>query len=202
MENLNDKMLTNAALLFVLVILAVILIQWGMAPSYALTNQQVQETVTNKDKLILPYQLNEMISSNQLDAYTVVDLREKAEPIGAFKKVINVPFANLLSKASLKQLNNEESLLLMGDSESQAMMAMNLLSAKGFKNVFVLSNDADFIQNNVLTGFKPANADTRSEKARFAYPRFFKNEAVGGTKGTAAPTIPSGTVVVKAAGGC
>lgn len=202
MENINDKMLTNAALLFVLVILAVILLQWGLAPSYALTNQQVQETVTSQDKLILPYQLNEMISNKQIDAYTVVDLREQTEPIDAFKKVINIPFASLLSRSSLKQLNKEESLLLMGDSESQAMMALNLLSAKGFENVFVLANDADFIQNKVLTDFKPAEAEARSEKARFAYPRFFKSEAVGGTKSTAAPKVPGGTVVVKAAGGC
>lgn len=195
-------MLTNAALLFVLVIIAVIILQWGIAPSYSLTNKQVQERVLNPETLVLPHQLHEMVSNGQLDNYTLVDLRKNPTRFAAFKNTRAIPFADILHPSSLKQIKQEGQILLLGDNESQAMMALNLLTAKGFSNVSALANNATFIQEKVLSDFKPAEAESRSEKARFDYPRFFKNESAGGKASTAAPQIPSGTVVVKAAGGC
>jgi hypothetical protein len=179
-KSFNDKMLTNAALLFVLVIIGSMFIQWILAPSYSRTNKSVHEKILSKDVLILPWQLKQMADDESIKTFTAVDLSsEKLIKSDIFKETIQIPLSQLLDKDQIKKLKKDEKYLFIADDESKAMMAVHLLLAKGYNQVFAVSNDAAFFEKSVVGDFKPKVAETHAEKARFDYGRFFSNESKG-----------------------
>lgn len=203
MERKNDKTLTNAALVFVLAIVLVLIAQGWMAPNYALTNKQVQQQMLDKTMMVLPVELKQMHNDGSLAGYTLVDLGETPSlAITGASNIVHIPFRVLLEKESLKLLKKSENILLFGPEESQAMMAGQLLASKGFGRVKVASNNIAFNTKWIEESFDPQKAESNSEKARFDYNRFFKG-ASGEAKSASAPSgIPQGIKVVKAAGGC
>ncbi|MDO8897325.1 MAG: hypothetical protein Q7V19_06715, partial [Bacteroidales bacterium] len=87
--------------------------------------------------------------------------------------------------------------------ESKAMIAVHLLLAKGYQQVFAVANDASFFEKSVINDFKPKVAETHTEKARFDYGRFFSNESKGKSGAVSNPQLPKGSTEIKAvAGGC
>lgn len=203
MEKINDKMLTNAALAFVLTLIVVMLVQGWMAPEYSLTNEQVQQQMLSEEVLVLPVALKQMNDNGSLAGYTLVDLGDTPTlSISGGAEVLYIPFQSLLEKQNLRLLKKSDKLLLFGTEESQAMMAGQLLLSKGVKNLKVATNSISFNNDLVSKTFDPRKAETQTEKARFDYSRYFKGEPSGAKSATAPGSIPQGVKVVKAAGGC
>ena len=200
MEKTNDKRLTNAALLFVLMIVGVMLAQWWMAPSYSLTNEQVLEKIDQEATLVLPYQLLSLNEARETTALFLMEESQLSTP--AFKQLLFVPFGEILSDKKLSKLNKNEPILIFGKTETQAMMALQLLVSKGYTQLRAVANDLDLNQQLLTHGFDPATAQTKTEKAAFDYGRFFKTS--GGVNKAAGPAtkIPAAVEVVKTAGGC
>jgi len=202
MNTINDKMLANAALLFVLVLVFVILVQWVLAPSYSLTNKAVLEQTTNENVLVKPQQLKAMQADQSLKTFTLLDLSGKLKSKEAFGSVLTVPFAELLDSDQLKAIKKSDQLLVVGDKESEALMAVQLLMAKGVTNIAALANDA-FITDQVLEQELQAEFyDAHAEKARFDYGRFLKATGNGQQKAAKQAEVPGAVKVVAAAGGC
>lgn len=203
MEKINDKMLTNAALAFVLTLIVVMLVQGWIAPDYSLTNEQVQQQMLSEDVLVLPVDLKQMKSDGSLSEYTLVDIGDAPTlNISGSAEILHIPFKSLLEKKNLSLLKKSEKILLFGTEESQAMMAGQLLLSKGVKNLKVASNSISYNDESVLKAFDPRKAETHTEKARFDYNRYFKGEPSGAKSSSAPGSIPQGVKVVKAAGGC
>ena len=203
MDRKNDKTLTNAALVFVLAIVLVLLVQGWMAPNYALTNKQVQQQMLDETVLVLPVELKQMHTDGSLAKYTLVDLGiTPSLSISGASNIVHIPFESLLDKKNLKLLKKAENVLLFGTEESQAMMAGQLLAAKGVSEVKVASNNIAFNTEWIAGNFDPQKAELNSEKARFDYNRFFKGASIGAKSAPATGSIPQGVKVVKAAGGC
>lgn len=191
-KNINDKTLNNAAMLFILTIVLVIIGQWWMAPSYALPAEKVLDKVSNPQTLVLPDEL----ASLSADSYTALLIGSNGASL-PFSQKINLPFSQLLSKEALKTIPADKPVVIFGDTETQAMMALQLLSAQGFKNVRAAANDIRFTAGYLTKGLDPQFAYRKAEKAAFNYEHFFKTN-----KSKAPAAGPAATQVVKTQGGC
>ena len=202
MNTINDKMLANAALLFVLALVFVIIVQWVLAPSYSLTNKAVLEQTANENNLIKPQHLKAMQADQSLKAFTLLDLSGKLKSKDAFGAVLTVPFADLLDSDQLKAIKKSDQLLVVGDKESEALMAVQLLMAKGVTNITALANDAAFTDQVLGQELQAEFYDAHAEKARFDYGRFLKATGNGQQKAAKQTEVPGAVKVVAAAGGC
>ena len=202
MENINDKMLNNAALLFILTIVGIIVGQWWMSPSYKLTNEKVLETVQSTSKLLLPVELQHIMKSEAKQTSAIFLMEEKPLSFTHFDQQLFIPFNEILSGKQLKKINKGNEILLFGETESQAMMALQLLVSQGFKQVKAVSNNFDFNQKMLSSGLEAKTAFMKGEKADFDYTRFFKTSGGTGKPEAPASKIPEATEVVKTAGGC
>ncbi len=202
MNTINDKMLANAALLFVLVLVFVILVQWVLAPSYSLTNKAVLEQTSQETILVKPQQLKAMQADQSLKAFTLLDLSGKLTNTEAFGSVLTVPFAELLDSDQLKAIKKSDQLLVVGDKESEALMAVQLLLAKGVTNIAALANDAVFTDKVLEQELQAEFYDAHAEKARFDFGRFLKATGNGQQKEAKQAEVPGAVKVVAAAGGC
>lgn len=196
MENINDKMLTYAALLFILAIVGIITLQWLMAPTYAMNTDKVLHKVSVEAPLILPDELQNW-TENAEKTTAIVLAAESKENSLPFAKTIYIPFDQLLESKSLKQVPDKGTVLLFGKTETQAMMALQLLLGKGYKNVRAVANDLEMNKQLLQGQNDPRFAFRKGEKASFDYGRLFKTSQ----KGAAAPP-PASTEVVKTKGGC
>ncbi len=202
MNTINDKMLANAALLFVAALVFVILVQWVLAPSYSLTNEAVLEQTAHENILIKPQQLKAMQTDHSLKAFTLLDLSGNLKSKDAFGSVLTVPFANLLDSDQLKAIKKADQLLVVGDKESEALMAVQLLMAKGVTNITALANDAAFADQVLEQELQAEFYNAHAEKARFDYGRFLKATGNGQQKAAKQAEVPGAVKVVAAAGGC
>ncbi|MDY0077209.1 MAG: hypothetical protein RBR87_08020 [Bacteroidales bacterium] len=202
MKTINDKMLANAALLFVLALFVVILIQWWKAPAYSLTNEAVLQKTSNDEILIKPQQLKTMQLQKNLKEYTLLDLSSSLQNKADFGSYLGIPFAGILDSKNLKSIKKTDKLLVVAATESEAAMAAQLLISKGIANVSVLSNNASFTDRVLTQEMDAAFFDAHAEKARYDYGRFLKNQSSGAKKASKQAEIPGGVKVVAAAGGC
>ncbi len=194
MESINDKKLNNAAILFVAVIGIVLLGQWWMAPSYRVSNDAVLQKITGPQALVLPNQLAGLAGEN----YTALIITGKIEQADLpFTHKLIIPFAELLDKKKLKLLPKDHEVLIFGETEAQALLAMQLLTAKGFDNLRAVANDLETNRQFFVKGINPNNAFRKNEKADYDYARFFKTN-----KGAAPAADQPTTVTIKAKGGC
>lgn len=198
-------MLNYALVAFFGLLLLIMVFQWLKAPSYTLSSDEVQRVLSAEGSMVLPEELKSMMDDGTLKQYTLVELGENADNgISGFGKTIHIPLAGLLDHENLDLLKNEHKLMLIADFESESMLAMNLLTAKGIKNIRVVSNNLAFFKSSVQQNYKSGFAASHTEKARWDYARFFRNESTGSAPkaGSAAPQIPGGPKVIKAGGGC
>jgi len=202
MKTINDKMLANAALLFVLALFVVMLIQWWKAPAYSLTNEAVLQKTSNDETLIKPQQLKTMQLQGNLKEYALLDLSGSLQNKADFGSYLSIPFAEILDSKNLKSIKKSEKLLVVATTESEAVLAVQLLISKGVANVSLLSNNADFTDLVLTQEMDAAFFDAHTEKARYDYGRFLKNQSSGAKKAAKQAEIPGGVKVVAAAGGC
>lgn len=202
MKTLNDKMLANAALLFVLALFAVIAVQWWMSPAYSLTNEAVLQKTANEQVLILPQQLKAMQLQENSKEYALLDLSGSLQNKADFGSYLSIPFAEILNSENLKKIKKTDKLLVVAATESEAMMAAQLLISKGVANVSVLSNTVSFTDRILTEEMDATLFDAQAEKARYDYGRFLKNQSSGAKKASKQGEIPGGVKVVAAAGGC
>lgn len=203
MERINDKMLTTASILFITALLALIIIQRAAAPEYSYSVRDMHSLTLSADALLLPDELNEKIQNGTITNYTVIDLRETpGEKLPIPTKVHEIPFGELLNKNSLKKISPSDSLILIADKESVALMARHILISKAYPNTTAAANDAVFIIHNVLNGYHPRYAKKHSSKAGFDYKRFMKAQvgAKNPSSSSIIPSAPDGQV--KGPGGC
>ncbi|MBK9292257.1 MAG: hypothetical protein IPM52_11615 [Bacteroidetes bacterium] len=203
MQNINDKMLTAAAVLFVGLLLAALLLQWWLAPAYKTDNLSLHSQLSSGEMLIKPWQLHEIEAQDALGEFALVQLNGAQIPQSEkFGRQISVTTDRLLSDESMKFIKSAGKTLVVAPDESEALAAAWLLRAKGFGQVFAVATDAEFIAKNVLENYLPKWAQTTSEQARYAFSRFF-GTASRPTAPAANFALPSGTPQVKkAAGGC
>jgi len=202
MKTLNDKMLANAALLFVLALFAVIAVQWYMSPAYSMTNEAVLQKTTNEQIFVLPQQLKVMQLQGNLKEFTLLDLSGNLQNKADFGSYISIPFAEILKSENLNKINKSDKLLVVATTESEAMMAAQLLISKGIANVLALSNSVSFTDQVLTQEMDAARFDAQAEKARYDYGRFLKNQSSGAKKASKQAEIPGGVKVVAASGGC
>ncbi|MCK9448726.1 MAG: hypothetical protein M0Q41_07075 [Bacteroidales bacterium] len=203
MERHNDKMLNNAALLFLVAAIGIILIQWMMSPTYKNTTAHVHAAMLSDDMLLLPYQLKQMYDDGSIADYTLVYLGDQESEIPGFQNQLAVPLADLLMKKNLNALKAQKQLIVLGDEETQAMIAAQLLVAQGIENIQVAALDRDFLINETLSGLAPDKYESHDEKAGFNYVLFFKNESDGTAKRKSNAILPDTQIEIKPiAGGC
>ena len=148
------------------------------------------------------YQLTNL-SEDQARETTALFLMEESQlSTPAFKQQLFVPFGEILNSKKLSKINKNEPILIFGKTETQAMMALQLLVSKGYTQLRAVANDLSLIQQILTHGFDPATAQTNSEKAAFDYGRFFKTSGGAGKAAGPAAKIPDAVEVVKTAGGC
>ncbi len=70
----------------------------------------------------------------------------------------------------------------MATTESEALMAAQLLISKGVEEVSVLSNNVSFTDQILTQELDAALFDAHSERARYDYGRFLKNQSSGAKK--------------------
>lgn len=203
MERFNDKMLTNAALLFVMAIVVAMLVQWVLSPKYDASNAAVQNSIAADEVLLLPHQFRQLVDENRMADYTVVYVGEQQDVAGLFPNQLSIPFAELLQKQQLRSLKSQKNIILIADEETKAMLAANLLLSQGVQHVQAAARNLKFVQEELLPGLAPKMAESHEEKARFDYSRFFSNEGSTTKKSNANAALPAGGIEVKAvAGGC
>lgn len=202
MKTINDKMLANAALLFVLALFVVILIQWWKAPAYSLTNEAVLQKTANEQVLILPQQLKTIQLQENLKEYALLDLSGSLQNKADFGSYLSIPFAEILNSKNLKSIKKSDKLLVVAATESEAVMAAQLLISKGVVDVSALSNNASFTDRVLTQEMDAALFDAHTEKARYDYGRFLKSQSSGAKNAANQSKIPGGVKVVAAAGGC
>lgn len=203
MQNINDKMLTGAALLFVGAILFALLVQWWLAPAYQADNTVLHQRLITGELIVKPWQLNQLLSEDKLKNVALVLLDgAKFEGAEKFGSKTEVSAAAILSQHTLSFLKNKEKVYILAGDESDALAAAWLLQAKGYTNVYALANNPDFIDKSVLNDYKPRWAQTTAEKARYDYNRFFGTSAAQ-PRSVGSFAVPTGQPQVKkAAGGC
>jgi rhodanese-related sulfurtransferase len=204
MNYLQIKTLNNAVLLFVIVVVAAMLLQWLIAPNYAQKNEVVLSALTDISQKVLPWQLENMIKSGEIANYSIIDLRSANQyNHGTLPGAINIPLSKIFDSDNQTTLQKiKKPLLLFSGDESEAASASFLLMSKGFDNVRIIANDYKFVKDKVLENFSPAAAFSQNEKARYDFNRYFRS---GGGKSqqspASQPVIPK-TEVIQAQGGC
>lgn len=203
MQNINDKMLTGAALLFVGALLLALLIQWWLAPAYQTDNATMHQRLTSGELLVKPWQIAQMHEEDKLkEAALLLFDGAKLPNTEFFGSIVTLSANELLSRQTASIIKKSKKVFILASEESDALAAAWLLQAKGHNNVYALANSPDFISNNVFKNYEPQWAQTTAEKARFDYNRFF-----GTTAAQARPSssfaMPTGqSQLKKAAGGC
>lgn len=202
MNDSQNKILNTSALLFLGITLLVMIFHYLAGPRYKINIGQMQALTTSSERWVLPHKYLELIENDQLTGYILVDLRTADEfNKGSLPGAINIPFDKLLEKSSLKKLKSKRPVILFSDSEAQSSVAGLILNGKGLKKVLVLANDYQFIRDQVLTNYKPSNAFTHKEKARYDFNRYFKVVAKPAAEPGSKPKIIE-TQVTIAGGGC
>ncbi len=201
--NKNQVQLLNTlAFIFLGIAVLAMIIRYIMSPSYQINNREMQGTALEISKQVQPSELNQLMLSGELSNHLLVDLRNEQDfAKGSLPDAINVPFETLLEKPILKKLKGNKPILLFGDRESVAAGAAMLLAGQGIHNVRIISNDFEFVRNQVLNNYHPKNAETHTEKAMFDYPRFLKTTPGNSKSQAAQPKIPTGKMA-GGMGGC
>ncbi len=203
MQNINDKMLTGAALLFVGALLFALLVQWWLAPAYQTDNTVLHQRLISGELIVKPWQLNQELSEDKLKNVALVLLDgAKFEGAGQFGSKTEVSAAAILSQQTLSFLKNKEKVYILAEDESSALATAWLLQAKGYTNVYALANNPDFIDKSVLNDYQPRWAQTTAEKARYDFNRFFGTPAAQPRSVGSFPVPTGQPQVKKAAGGC
>lgn len=203
MNHAQYKILNTATLFSLGVVLLAMLLQWIAAPAYRTSNSDLLAKTVEEDRWVLPHHLYEIIQSGQIENFLFVDLRTTGDySQGSLQGAVNVPFENLLDRKSGKKLKSDKPLILFSGSESLTSVAGMMLHAKGYDRVFTLSNDYQFVKENVLEKYAPSAAMSKGEKARFDFNRYFKtNPNAQDVTSKPQPKIIE-TEVIQAAGGC
>ena len=146
MERFNDKMLTNAALLFVMAIVVAMLVQWVLSPKYDASNAAVQNSIAAGEVLLLPHQFRQLVDENRMADYTLVYIGDQQDVAGLFPNQLSIPFADLLQKQQLRSLKSQKNIILIADEETKAMLAANLLLSQGIQHVQAATPNLKFLQ--------------------------------------------------------
>jgi len=199
----QNKTLTAATLLFMLVVLFVMVIQWIASPQYKVANNTIAVMANDPGRHVLPHTLHEIALHDRLNEYVLVDLREEELFFqGSLPGAVNIPFGRLLEKSLMKQFKDKRPVLLFSDEESLSSFACMMLTSLGLSNIHYLANDYTFIKEHVLDHYFSADAFRQDEKARFDYNRFFN--ASRQSNGEAIKQQPKilEVEVISAQGGC
>ncbi|TVQ10779.1 MAG: rhodanese-like domain-containing protein [Bacteroidetes bacterium] len=203
----NDKNLNNISLLAFAFVAIVVVINLFTTNNYGRSNSQVVKAITEHNSLMNYHQLRSIASGESTD-FVLIDLRSEEEFMaGHLPVAINIPFADLLNKQSIRTLNRlkAKTPVLYGARESDAHNARLLLLAKGFnENIMVLGGNYESALKYALEEFQPAFSSYREEKARFDYRRFMgTGQAASQKRQQPAGIIPAvRTETLSAQGGC
>jgi hypothetical protein len=203
MQNINNKMLTAAVLLFVGVLLTALLLQWWMAPAYKTDNISLHKMLSSGSLLIKPWQLNQMIDQNTIANVSLVllngaDLAQKER----FGSHIALTSEHLLAKETMKFLKLCKTVFVLAPDESAALAATWVYRAKGLNHVYAIANNAAFVEKRVIDNYHPKWAQTTAEQARFNFANFFGNAPKLQAPAPNFAPQTGGIQVKKAAGGC
>ncbi len=203
----NDKNLNNISLLAFAFVAIVVVVNLFTTNNYGRSNNEVVKAITENNHLMNYLQLRSIAEGNTSD-FVLVDLRsEEAFMDGHLPLAINIPFADLLNKQSIRTLNRlkGQTPVLYGARESDAHNARLLLLAKGLnENIMVLGGNYESALKYALEEFQPAFSSYREEKARFDYRRFMgTGQAAPQKRQQPAGIIPAvQTETLSARGGC
>jgi rhodanese-related sulfurtransferase len=204
MDKSQSKILNNGVLIFALIMLSVMVIQWIAAPSYKVRNAEMLSSAVSEERKVLPWQLMDLIRNNRLKDHLIVDLRQPEQfNKGSLPGAINIPFGTILDRQALKQFKKAgNKAILFSDDESQASAAATLLISLGFTEVRTLANDYDFLKTQVIETFRPASAFSKSESARFDFNRYFRTGGSQGAQPSRTQPTMIQTEIIQAQGGC
>lgn len=203
----NTSKLNHISLLAFAFVAIVVVVNLFTTNNYGRSNSQVVNAITETNPLMNYHQLRN-IADGKTNDFVLVDLRSEEDFLnGHLPSAINIPFASLLEKQSIKILNRlkDQTPVLYGAKESDAQNARLLLLAKGLdKNIMVLGGNYESALRYAVEDFQPAFSSFSEEKARFDYPRLMGTPQAG-PKGSKQPAgiIPAvKTETLSAQGGC
>ncbi len=179
-----------ASFLLLIIGLFLALVPSGNSENYSHTGRNLRHL------RISPYRLAEIVIE-ELPGFQIIDLRP-AEEFAKFHfyQAINIPYDHLQDTDMLEQMDNEQTVILVAQSEDQEKSALQVLKRAGFYSVKILeSGFANFIST-----FKhpagPGNFQTNEDIARqefavSAAAYFFGSKTVHKTSsGTVSKPIP------------
>ncbi len=203
----HTRNLNHISLLAFAFVAIVVVVNLFTTNNYGRSNSQVVKTLTDNKPLMNYHQLRNIAEGNTSD-FVLIDLRTEEEFMnGHLPSAINIPFASLLDRQSIRTLNRlkDQTPVLYGSRESDAHNARLLLLAKGLdESIMVLGGNYESALRYAVEDFQPAFSSYREEKARFDYPRLMGTPKAGPQKREQpAGIIPAvRTETLSAQGGC
>lgn len=144
----KTKRISIAAVLTILVVLIALLSYKRPKHMYDLNTKETLTKVTSTDFLL-------NMDNLDLDNQILIDIRNRFDyDRGHMENAINMHIPEILDDQNTSQLNDykntNKTIVLYGNSPSQAMMPFMLLTQLGFDNVKILSVALDYSQNKLI----------------------------------------------------
>jgi len=180
---------------------------------YKLNEKETLAAVTNSGDELSAGKAEEILKSKNSE-YQFIDIRTPYEFIkGHISGAVNIPLSNLLSEENfnfLKQVgNNNKSLVLYGNSQSQANAPWMLLKQLGISKVFIIQGDHAYPSvGKILCADSVLYKGYNDETARYNYAEIVNGKINPGVENSSKIVPQKVITIVKpkssspAAGGC
>ncbi len=193
--------LRSASLIIIGLILLGAIIRSLISADYAVT---VDETIQfDAKKSPMNYlAFHRKLGNNDIDKYQLIDIRKNTIfQKGHVPGAINIPYARLLKKEGLSQINKKKPILIYCSEEPKAATAALMLYQYGFKKVNYLPGGFHTIKQFVLEEFDPAHGFYSVEKQQYNYQNYIRTGLQNNTPSSKTDESASkGTIDVS--GGC
>ncbi len=137
--------------------------------SKTISKQDILKNMTEKNYLISPEQIGELIIDGDLD-YVLIDIR-KADEYNKFhiKSAINISLENIFDDEILQGFDSEQTIILYSNGETHSSQAWVLLQENGYDNIYILSGGLNYYMDVYTNPNPPTGVYSDSEMFRYQY---------------------------------
>jgi len=134
----------------ILILLILVIIKTLNKDHFNLNSNQSHELSLAQNHILSPPKLREMLKSSR--KIMLIDIRNKNDFEKAhLDNALNIPMPEILENPQLNALQSTENeLVLYSNSTSESAKAWILLTQKGFKKIYLLDIDSDFISQDLF----------------------------------------------------
>lgn len=165
------KIIKNIAIIS----LAIFMLSCGIDDSkkYVLSPEEVLSAYINKDDILTPEKLANIILCKQDSLYQFVDLRTPHDfTIDHLEGAINIPSKDILEDRNLEALSQDKKIvILFCKSNCIAVNSYLMLKQLNYKNIRVALGGYDFINDHIVASYGIKTGVYDGEKPRFDFLR-------------------------------